>query len=73
MQNTPLPRFVVFEGVDGSGKTTLARALADYYRASASPLQLYANSFPGSTPGTLGEWVYRLHHHQNGNGLSSAM
>jgi thymidylate kinase len=25
---------------------------------------LYTGAFPGSVPGTLGEWVYRLHHHQ---------
>jgi len=63
-QDVHLPCFVVFEGVDGSGKTSLARALANYYSILAPRTPLYANSFPGSTPGTLGEWVYRLHHHQ---------
>lgn len=57
-----LPKFVIFEGVDGSGKTTLARVLTAYYRQKASHTLLYANAFPGSTPNTLGEWVYRLHH-----------
>jgi thymidylate kinase len=60
--NISVPRFVIFEGVDGSGKTTLARALANHYRAIVPNTPLYAGSFPGSFPGTLGEWVYRLHH-----------
>jgi dTMP kinase len=61
-QAVTTPRFVIFEGVDGSGKTTLARALADYYRELTPKMPLYADNFPGSRPGTLGEWVYRLHH-----------
>jgi thymidylate kinase len=67
---TLLPRFVVFEGVDGSGKTTLAGALADYYSSLAPHQRIYANSFPGSTPGTLGEWVYRFHHYRAVNAPS---
>lgn len=63
-QNICLPRFVVFEGVDGSGKTTLAHALTNYYSITSPHRQIYANSFPGSIPGTLGEWVYRLHHNK---------
>lgn len=66
-----LPRFVVFEGVDGSGKTTLARALANYYKKFVPDIPLYANSFPGSLPDTLGEWVYRLHHNRVIDGPSS--
>jgi thymidylate kinase len=59
-----LPRFVVFEGVDGTGKSTLASALAAYYRANAPQVPLYAGAFPGAETGTLGEWVYRFHHGQ---------
>lgn len=61
-KNLALPQFVVFEGVDGSGKTTLFRRLVKYYQMFSKQIPLYADSFPGSLPGTLGEWVYRLHH-----------
>jgi thymidylate kinase len=58
------PRVVVFEGVDGTGKTTLTRALAQYYRTYLASARVLAASFPGAETGTLGEWVYRLHHHR---------
>lgn len=57
-----LPRFVAFEGVDGTGKTSLFNSLVNYYKIFAADLPLYADSFPGSLNGTLGEWVYRVHH-----------
>jgi thymidylate kinase len=56
------PHFVVFEGVDGTGKTTFAEALARYYQIQFPEARLLATSFPGSAPGTLGELVYKLHH-----------
>lgn len=56
------PKLVVFEGVDGVGKTTLADALARYYRHVFPQLPVSSGSFPGAMLGTLGEWVYRLHH-----------
>ena len=64
-QNPSLLQFVILEGVDGSGKTTLAKALANYYRSLLPDnTSLYADSFPGSLPDTLGQWVYRFHHRQ---------
>jgi len=59
-----VPHFVIFEGVDGVGKTSLSRLLAKYYRRFVLdvPSALYFDSFPGAHPGTLGEWVYRYHH-----------
>ncbi len=57
-----LPRMIVLEGVDGSGKSTLATKLAALYRHIIPDLPLFADSFPGSVPGSLGEWVYRFHH-----------
>lgn len=59
-----LPPLVVFEGVDGTGKSTLAHALAHYYREIAPRTPILSDSFPGSRPGSLGEWVYRVHHGQ---------
>ncbi len=59
---------IVFEGVDGAGKTTLHRALADNFRRQYPDLPLYADAFPGSVPGSLGEWVYRFHHGQTEKG-----
>lgn len=61
-------RLIVFEGVDGAGKTTLHRALAEYYRCQYPDAPLYADSFPGSVPGSLGEWVYRFHHSRTSEG-----
>ena len=66
-----LPQFVVFEGVDGSGKTTLFKRLVKYYEMFSNQLPLYADSFPGSLPGTLGEWVYRIHHNKAADGPAS--
>lgn len=62
------PRLIVFEGVDGAGKTTLHRALAAYFRQQYPGIELYADVFPGSVPGTLGEWVYRFHHGRASDG-----
>ncbi|MDP3071123.1 MAG: putative DNA base hypermodification protein [Opitutaceae bacterium] len=57
---TGLGRLVVFEGADGSGKTTLAHELVA--RLQAQGLRAMYFSFPGREPGTLGAEVYRLHH-----------
>jgi dTMP kinase len=57
-----VPPFVIFEGVDGAGKSALSRRLAQYYQTAAPGMELYYDNFPGSLPGTLGEWVYRVHH-----------
>lgn len=61
MSDSAPPRFIVFEGVDGSGKTALFKLLAAYYGQFFSNVPLYTDLFPGSHQGTLGEWVYRFH------------
>lgn len=58
------PRFVVFEGVDGTGKTAFSGKLARYYRERLPEARLWMGAFPGSARGTIGELIYRLHHGQ---------
>lgn len=60
--SSAVPRFVVFEGVDGIGKSTFAKGLAEIFRACFPETQVLASAFPGSTAGTLGNLVYKLHH-----------
>ncbi len=60
-------RLIVFEGPDGSGKTTLSGSLVKRLRKSGkSCVHL---SFPGNEPGTLGHLVYRLHHKPKAFGI----
>lgn len=59
--------FVVFEGPDGSGKTTVSSAVGE--RLAQDGLRLSHASFPGKEPGTLGELVYRLHHNSSELGV----
>lgn len=53
-------RLIVFEGNDGTGKSTLAAKLSKHLNASGRSTELL--SFPGKAKGTLGDLVYRLHH-----------
>lgn len=63
----------VFEGPDGVGKSALAGLLFDTLTATSLDCELL--TFPGREPGTLGRFVYELHHapHQVGvSGVSSS-
>lgn len=60
--STSLPSLVIFEGVDGVGKTSLVEAFVRYCHREFSEVPVASGAFPGSEPGSLGEWVYRLHH-----------
>lgn len=51
---------IVFEGPDGVGKTTLAKALTTSFQQAGNDCLYYA--FPGRMEGTLGHLVYQLHH-----------
>ena len=60
-------KLIVFEGPDGVGKSTLSRQLADRLREAGVPCEHLA--FPGSQPGSLGRFIYDLHHDAQGLGL----
>ncbi len=53
-------RLIVFEGPDGVGKTTLAKALVEELTRRGTRCDYF--SFPGRNPGTLGRLVYEVHH-----------
>ncbi|HEY6767746.1 MAG TPA: AAA family ATPase [Candidatus Sulfotelmatobacter sp.] len=53
-------KLVIFEGPDGVGKSTLLKATSDLLAQRKIPF--LSLSFPGKTPGTLGELVDRIHH-----------
>src|ERR1035437_6266990 len=53
-------RLIVFEGPDEVGKTTLAEAAIAALREQGE--KVLSAAFPGNIPGTLGEFIYRLHH-----------
>jgi thymidylate kinase len=53
-------KLYVFEGIDAAGKSSIAREFHRQLSTKAVPSKLLA--FPGNSPGTLGQLVYRLHH-----------
>jgi dTMP kinase len=53
-------QFIVFEGIDGVGKTTLAKRLINELRKDGVPCE--GASFPGRESGTLAAHIYRLYH-----------
>ena len=50
----------VFEGPDGTGKTTLAKAFSAYLASIGRKSRHF--SFPGTCSGTLGKHIYEIHH-----------
>lgn len=57
---TQAGNLIVFEGPDGVGKSCVSRTFAEILHERHQDVEIQA--FPGNTPGTLGELVYRLHH-----------
>lgn len=58
--NSEIGKLFVFEGPDGSGKSTLSRAFARELNAWGFCCDWF--SFPGTEIGTLGKHVYDIHH-----------
>jgi hypothetical protein len=53
-------QLIVFEGVDGVGKTTLSEMLTQWLQSLSEDAVYF--SFPGREPQTLSSHVYNLHH-----------
>ncbi len=54
-------KLFVFEGPDAAGKSTVSSLFLDTLLAAGAKATKL--SFPGKTPGRIGELVYRVHHH----------
>jgi thymidylate kinase len=60
-------QLLIFEGPDGTGKTTLSLRLVEWF-VSRGRRTLHVSS-PGQSKGSLGELVYNLHHYPGQYGL----
>jgi thymidylate kinase len=62
-------KLFVFEGPDNVGKTTLSQALASHLNNPQVGCDYIA--FPGKEEGSLGKYVYDLHHDLQSSGIES--
>jgi thymidylate kinase len=62
-------RLIVFEGIDGVGKSTLAHRLSTFLLSKGT--DVVSLSFPGQEPETLGAHIYGLYHSPAKFGISS--
>jgi thymidylate kinase len=68
-RQSPRGRLFVFEGLDGSGKTTIAHAFVRRLRSWGWQCDYVA--FPGKSVGSLGKLVYDIHHDPRTAGITS--
>jgi thymidylate kinase len=61
-------QLLIFEGPDGTGKTTLSHRLVEWLTSQGQRAR-YVSS-PGHIDGSLGQHVYRIHHHPEQFGLN---
>lgn len=66
---TTTGHLIVFEGPDGVGKSTLAKAVAQTLNNAGQHCRVL--SFPGRDEGTLGQLIYSLHHDPSSFGITS--
>lgn len=60
---------IAFEGVDGTGKTSLARECVKIIGEAGICAEFV--TFPGQEASSFGEFVYRLHHDPSSAGIAS--
>jgi thymidylate kinase len=60
-------QLLIFEGPDGTGKTTLSLRLVEWLTSQQQRARYV--SFPGRIEGSLGRLVYDIHHHPGHYGL----
>lgn len=65
---TPKGQLFVFEGADAAGKSSICAQFADWLRSQGKAVEPL--SFPGRSPGTIGDLVYRIHHDPSSFGVN---
>jgi dTMP kinase len=69
MNSTKSSKLIVFEGIDGVGKSTLSLSVVDRLRGDGVNAKYF--SFPGKEDQALGSLVYKIHHNVTSFGLDN--
>ncbi len=62
-------KFIVFEGPDNIGKTTLCNKVSEILTQKNKTCEVH--SFPGNQKGTLGKFVHNFHHNHQKYGVTN--